>query len=351
MKIEVILTNTTPYHSSSTVSRRVNLEGKTPKGNESDFPCTCTRTMPVIVDMEDGEPRREYAYIMPANSMRHALREAILSLIMDKFRGKYTLPVGAYVAAHAGSSSGNPDGVMSTYDEMRAVSRHAFLGLFGGGPRMIEGRLQVGNAVSMTKDTAAIVADREEFITSIHKNDLMAVSFNRRVDPVSCMSVDDEDLVENAVESLTRWSDDVASRTRNKNNDDDKDNTRGINSFSAHEWVIPGVNWSWEIGTRSSTTKEQIGAILSGLQGIHGANLGGMSRLDYGKVKIRSIRIDGQEVWSGSDFVETDLVFEAMDAWNEGIESMTADDFILFAESRKPAKEEKAKGKPKPEGK
>jgi CRISPR type IV-associated protein Csf2 len=168
LDIELVFTNVTPFHSSAPGGARVTLEGQF-VGERQGFPCTRTRFMPVMGGADgDGVPTPVYVPLMPANTLRHVLREALLTPIMEHFRGRYTLSTGSYAAAHAGNASGNPDGVTATYDEIVSVRQHPFLGLFGGGPRMVEGRLRVDAAWPITRVTLPYLGELEEHAVRGH---------------------------------------------------------------------------------------------------------------------------------------------------------------------------------------
>src|SRR5690606_5670060 len=94
---------------------------------------------------------------VPANTMRNLLRRTALDRVFDQLRGKQTMDVSGYAGALSGSASGNPEGVPSTFEETFRVRNHVFLGQFGGGPRMLQGRLSVDNMLPLIKDAARIL--------------------------------------------------------------------------------------------------------------------------------------------------------------------------------------------------
>lgn len=326
MKIELIFTNTTPFHSSAPGAARVTLDGNF-VGERQGFPCTRTRTMPLIGGADgEGPPKPVYVPLMPANTLRHLLREAALAPIFEQFRGKYTLSTGSYAAAHAGSASGNPDGITATYDEYRAVRQHPFLGLFGGGPRLIEGRLSVDSAWPITPVTLPYVGALEEYAVRGH---LTHVQFMSRLDPVADMPEEDVSLIENVEQTVTEWHNQFVSGAT-------EDDARGLRSFSAHEVVIPGVNWLWRISARKPTLAQK-GLLLLALSTFGEVQIGGMGRLGYGQIKLKSLSVDGRELWDGRGLVDDSEAMAWLEAWADTQDSLTPEAFEAFAASKKPS--------------
>jgi CRISPR type IV-associated protein Csf2 len=331
LDIELVFTNITPFHSSAPGGARVTLEGQF-VGERQGFPCTRTRFMPVMGGADgEGVPTPVYVPLMPANTLRHVLREALLAPIMEHFRGRYTLSTGSYAAAHAGNASGNPDGVSATYDEIVAVRQHPFLGLFGGGPRMVEGRLRVDAAWPITPVTLPYLGDLEEHAVRGH---LTSVQFIRRVDPVVDISDEDLPLIENATTAVTRWHSQFVSGAADED-------TRGLRSFSAHEVVIPGVNWLWRIAAHRPTAAQK-GLLLLALSTFNQTQIGGMGRLGYGRMRLKSLTVDGRELWDGQGLVDDDDAMSWLQAWADALGSLTSDAFESFAASRRGVATEQA---------
>ena len=327
MKIVVLMQNTTPYHSSAPGAAYVDLNGNFVSKTPGSFPCVRTRQMPVMASRGEGEVRRLYLPIMPANSLRHDLRAGILGAILDAFRGKYTLSPRAYAAAWCGNASGTPEGVTATFQEIATIQAHPFLGLFGGGPRMIEGKLMVDNAWGWTGETMDLAPPQAHEWTNTGR--LTEVVWKRRLDPIAQAGEDAVEIIDGGAEAITEWSAKAnlkPAKGKKGEEDAEADEERGLRAFNAHEVVIPGVRFTWVIGTKRALTNQQLGAVLWGIQQMHGRHLGGMSSLGYGKIAIKDVLLDGESLWKGEAIEHT-----AIDAFIEALDVMTAAAFEAFA--------------------
>ncbi|EMO4361378.1 TPA: type IV CRISPR-associated protein Csf2 [Pseudomonas aeruginosa] len=342
MKIEVILQNLTPFHSSVPGDSRVDLQGR---WASEGFPCIRTRTMRfarIGADNDEDIPTVGTVPIVPANTLRHTLRSRMLNHVLDQIRGKATLSIGAYTALSSGSTSGNPDGVKATFAELKTTAQHPFLGLWGGGPRMMEGKIKVDSAYAITQDYLPLLGPYEELATN-SKTRLLEVVFTRRVDPVLGQQLDQE-LIDGGAAAITQYSNQQADIRRNKKPkgseavaDEDKQ-ARGLNSFTAHEHVIPGVNWLWRISARNPTNAQR-GMILNALQELHGEQVGGMSRLEYGRFHIKSILVDGKPAWNGHALDSTnEQVATWLSSLADSLDEIEAGTIEAFAKSEKSPK-------------
>ena len=266
---------------------------------------------------------------MPANSLRHELREAMLEPIFDELRGKHSLTIGAYAAAKSGNASGSPDGVAASFDERMAISQHPFLGVFAGGPRMIEGKLKVDAAYPILADTLGLLGDGYEGLAASGK--ITNVEFKRRVDPIVSIAPEDAPLITDAESAITAWSNDAAGPEAG---DEEDGGSRGLRAFNAHEVVIPGVHWLWRISLRNPT-EAQRGLLLLAIEALNGRHFGGSSSLAYGQIQIKSVSVDGNEVWDGGGLIDDDIVTTACGAWAEAIDTISPTDFEAFASSAK----------------
>ena len=333
-RIDVVMTNTTPYHSSQPGESRCDINGRFVQ--MGGFPCIRTMHMPFVCDPSvafdddeggDGIASSRWLPVMPANSLRNSLRRALFGLVMDRMAGDHTISTGAYAAALCGNASGTPDGIAANYAETLAVRNHVLLGLFGGGPRMIEGRLRVS-------DAKPIVADLEPLLPPglqpfMVRGRLTAVRFGRRNDPLAIDPVSAADVVAGGAESVTAWLAESAG--------DREDSPRGLRSFSAHEYVMPGVRWSWSIFL-DRPTDEQLGAVLIAISAQEKMLHGGMSRIGYGEMRIDQVLVDGVDALRWGSMKEK--IISGMRA----IDAITPDELESFAASQKQP-DEKKKGK------
>lgn len=350
MKFNVVFRNMTPYHSAQPGVARVDLNGNFVSGARG-FPCVRTRHQ--VIMLPNGEEwKRTWVPIMPANSLRHALRERIAQRYLDTFRGKHTLSLGAYAAMLSGNATGNPDGAPAPFSVIQKTRQHPFLGLFGGGPRMIEGKLVVDQAIPIISGLQFYLPDAPMDL-ALPQGGLTEVIFRRRVDPVLKLTEERMELIEGVPDSVDEWFQTYYSKsplvkqakeskpkTNEAGSGDEEessavagegDSDRGLTAFNAHEVVVPGVPWLWHIDSKAELTRAQIGALLDGIAQLHGERLGGMSALGYGKIEIISISLEGKELWDAQGASLHDEAGDYLEAWLEAIDA-TPERFEKFVQ-------------------
>lgn len=341
MKISVIFRNETPIHSSAPTKSTIDANGTI--GVPNAMPLTRMRTMRVPAPGMDGSVSIRPLPCVPSNTMRNLLRRSALDTVFNQLRGKATLDVGAYAAACSGNASGNPEGVAASFDETNAVRKHVFLGLFGGGPRMMKGRLSVDTMYPIVPDAARIIGDG--FEDRMISGQILDVVWQRRVDPVEKLAFEaPEELITNAHSAITAWSiknQENKAKSAGKGKAAESEgagaNERGLNAFNAQEVVIPGLDWLWGVRLENPS-KAQAGLVLKAISDIaqRGMQVAGGNAKDYGKVNIQEVLVDGQSVWDGQSYTASMETY--LDALAESLDEITADDFANFV---KPSKEDK----------
>ncbi|WP_455233415.1 type IV CRISPR-associated protein Csf2 [Geopseudomonas aromaticivorans] len=346
-KITVILRNKTPLHSSAPGVSKITLDGRI--GDANGFPLIRTRTMPLPAPRGEGVMTMVPVPLIPNNTMRNALRRAMLDSVFNQLRGRASISVGAYAGANSGNASGNPEGVPATFDETMAIRNHVFLGLFGGGPRMIEGRLKVDALYPIHPDALRTIGDGYE--ERMISGKLTDVVWQRRVDPIS-QAADESvaELITGGAESLTAWavnSLEQSRRAADKRNkggkkgakaeegaeEAEEDGGRGLKAFNAHEVVVPGIDWLWRI-KMENPTKAQVGLVLQGINRIGDVQIGGGHAKSYGEVEIQDVLLDGESIWDGSSLA-SESAEDYFDALAEALDGLKAADFENFVQSSK----------------
>lgn len=336
--ISVIFRNVTPMHSSSPTKSTISLDGKI--GAPLGFPFTRMRSMNIPAQMGDGLLSVTKIPVVPGNTLRNLLRRSSLSTVFGQMRGQQTLSVGAYAAATAGSASGNPEGRPSTFDEAMKVRNHVFLGLFGGGPRLIKGKLSVDSMYPIINTATRVLGEGYE--DRMVSGQILETIWVRRVDPIAKVSIEDpEQVISNARESITQWAinsldqSNKALEKRSKKNkgefteEQGDTESRGLNAFNAHEVVIPGIDWRWNV-LLNSPTQAQLGLVLKAIKDIEDNQMqvaGGNSR-GYGLVSIEDITLNGESIWASKNYTES--VEPYLDALAEDLDLLSAKDFESF---------------------
>jgi len=346
MQIEVIIRNITPIFSAAPGKNRIGLDGTINPPGDRHPPLTRTRTMKVVADTGDGVAKAVSLPIVPGNTMRNLLRRTMLrDVIEPALTDKQAqLSIGAYTTAYAGSSSGNPDGVPSSFDEIVMMRAHPFLGLFGGGPRMLEGRLMVDSLYPIHQYSERIIGT--DYINDSIKGSITEIVWTRRNDPIlEIGSAEDTAVIEGGVKAANDWITDLlesgkakkgkASKKDAEPAESDDDNARGLRAFNAHEVVIGGVKWLWRLNV-DRPTDAQVGMILLAINKLANQRIAGGHAKDYGRFVIEGVSLDGQPVWTpaGISSPDTERYFDAL---AEALDDMTSVEFEKFAASAKEA--------------
>lgn len=346
MKFEVVIRNLTPIFSAAPGTNTVTLDGViNPPEGTSRFPFTRMRTMNVVSDA-GGEARIASLPVVPGGTMRNLLRRAMLMHVIEPaLRAKEAqLGIGAYAAAYAGNSSGNPDGIPSSFDEVVSMRAHPFIGLFGGGPRMLEGRLMVDSLYPVHQNALRVIGS--DYINECIKGDILQIVWARRVDPLLQLgSADDAEVIVGGVQAVNSWITDLMAATKAKkgkskkadeaNAESGDDSARGLKAFNAHEVVIPGVSWLLRINV-DRPSDAQVGLILLALSKLSELRIAGGHAKGYGEFQVDAVRMDGQPIWDCGSFSGEGLD-RYWDAISEALDAMSGAEFEQFAASAKEA--------------
>jgi len=347
MEIQVIIRNLSPIFSAAPGAARINLDGSMAVTGQG-LPCTRARTLSVVAPQLDGSIKPVALPVVPNNTMRNLLRRTMLNEIIEPtLAGTTKLDIGAYAAAYSGNASGNPDGTPSTLDEIVEMRSHPFIGLFGGGPRMLEGRLMIDGLYPLHINAIRVIG--EGFEDRLISGKITDIIWARRVDPITKL-LDEEDaaLIKGGTTAVNDWITKLADATKakaaqRKKKDDDSQpedegadsNARGLNAFNAHEVVIPGVSWLWRINA-DSPTQAQVGMILQALAKMPKYQIAGGHAKGYGAFEIEDITLDGESIWFAGQ-LNSDKASPYLDALTEALDGMTGDAFERFAKSSKEA--------------
>ena len=343
MEISVVLRNTTPVFSAAAGISKITLDGKINQPS-SRYPLTRARTMSVIADSGDGILKPVALPVVPGNTMRNLLRRIMLKSVIEKALAPVgKLSISAYSAAYAGSANGTPDGLPSTFDEIVAQRNHLFIGLFGGGPRMLEGRLKVDTLYPIHKNAERVMGDG--FEDRMVEGKITDIVWTRRCDPIVNLGDDaDVEVIEGGADAANGWIADLLATTnansakRKKGEDapeaEEANSPRGLKAFNAHEVVIPGVNWLWRVSL-DQPTDAQVGLVLLAISKLPEYRIAGGHAKDYGAVEIEDVLLNGESVWSAGTL--SDDVSDYLDQMVEATDGISTADFESFAASAKEA--------------
>lgn len=346
MQFEVLIRNTTPIFSAAPGSNYVTLDGTfNPPLGVTRFPVVRTRTMSVAADTGDGVIKAVMLPVVPGNTMRSLLRRTMLREVVEPAlrANAAQLSIGAYATAYAGNASGNPDGLPSTFDEVAVMRSHPFIGLFGGGPRMLEGRLRVDSLYPIHQHAERIIGS--DYSNEMMRGSITQVTWARRVDPILNLgNEDDVAVIQDGAKAVNTWinvllASNKSSKTKVKKGAEDaapeEESARGLRAFNAHEVVIPGVKWLWRFNI-DRPTDAQVGLVLLALNKLNNQSIAGGHSKDYGRFVIEGVTLNGDSVWSGGG-VEGESTEGYYDAIAEAIDGLSGAEFEQFAASAKEA--------------
>lgn len=337
MDIQVKLRNVSPLFSAAPGASAIDISGKLMPSGQG-FPYVRTRRTSLLAPDADMGTRWAEVPIIPSNTIRNLLRRIMLAEIVEPalIDNRHKLSIGAYATAYAGNQSGNPDGVASGFDEIAKMRNHPFIGLFGGGPRMLRGRLRVGHLYPIHQDALRIIG--EEYQDEAAKGRLTDTVWKVRKDPIQRLTETEQTAVlQEGAEAANAWLqaslESALSKKDGGNADEASKDERGLNAMNAHEVVIPGVSWLCKV-SMESPSDAQIGMVLSAIGRLGGNwTVAGGHAVGYGEVELESITLAGEVVWSGGQFNDSAMGY--FDALAEATDNLGADEFEDFAASRK----------------
>lgn len=337
MQIKVKLRNTSPVFSAAPGASALTLDGKLVAAG-TGFPYIRARRAGVLATDADVGTRWAEVPVVPSNSMRNLLRRIILAESIEPalVEKRSKLSIGAYATAYSGNQTGNPDGVPSSFDEIATMRQHPFIGLFGGGPRMLRGRMSCGHLYPIHQDALRVIG--EEYQDEAAKGSLTQPVWTTRKDPVEqIVEPEQTEVIDDGVSAVNQWVQatlEAASANKKKGDDSEGEtkDARGLKAMNAHEVVIPGVSWLWRIDL-DRPSNAQLGLVLHALSKLGNWTVAGGNAKGYGNVELESIILNGTEIWSAGQF--DDSVLEYFDAMAGAIDELTAAAFEQFAASRK----------------
>lgn len=369
MKFEVVLRNLSPVFSADPQKVKVTADGDFVSAKErSAFACTRVRRLSVAsTDTESGGFAIKDVPVVPGNTMRNLLRRTMLErIVLPQLKGNTLLSIEAYAGAFTGAANSKPEGSPATMSETVTIRNHPFLGLFGGGPRMIQGRMKVDTLYPIHRDCLRIIGDGyQEGMVSGQITDLVWL---RRVDPITKLTEEDAaQVIQGGVDTAVQWVVDLlaasdAKKSKRAANDDEKTEpadaeevAKGLGTFNAHEVVIPGIDWVFQINIDNPTPAQQ-GMILQAIAKMPALSLAGGHAKGYGRFKIKDVVVDGRPCWVNDYYSDDKLITAALDALDEALDELNGKDFEYFVESTdyrkaEKAKADKANGKAKGKGK
>lgn len=332
-QIHAILKTHTPLHIASPGSLRFLPEsGEITYNKETGIPCTAIQRLPFA--SENGTERLP---IIAANNIAGRLRRHGAGLTVEILHKKnQKISLEAYSAIMCGAVTGSPDSQTPTYQEYKLTSHHPFLGLFGGGPRMLRRAFRANNAQpinALTSNLKLLKHPRESLYTQDKMRLTHAWAFRRLDDLAQLSNVDlQEQSIENYEKEIqARQIKILEEKTKSKSGEASGRTT--TLTYSALEFVIPGIHFglTFELDIK---TLAQMGLFLLALdQFAAKERLGGYTRNEFGQFSLNDVvlmdesGIIAEDLFNNGRLVkEHEALIPFFEAWSIAADKLSADE-------------------------
>lgn len=332
--------------------------GRFLRGERGGFPCTPMRTLEVLAPGAADETNPIGAVrvpVLPANGLRGRLRRLAAAEIEDHLvhqRGEQ-LPFVTYQAMHSGAITGNPEGTPPSLDEVRQFRSHPFVGLFGGGPRMVPSRLRVASGyplvdalfdLGMIPD--AFRAEPGVIAASQAWRLLEAIPLNRTDDALQLRDAHIEEVVQDYAEAMIGELARAANRKARKlaSQADDAEPI-GLQFLSFVQAVITGTPFYVRFALDGEPA--QGGLLLAALRRLvaqeEARGIGGKSSIGFGAFgHDLMIDVDGEKArpFATQSTLDVDhpIVAELIGAYEAFLASVSAQSLFELLEPRERAR-------------
>lgn len=271
------------------------------EGQENE---TRTMTMPVIT-----RSHRTYVPFFPANDLRGRLRRKAARLVMEAISASGKISRELYSGLTCGAMDGNPE-PDSTIEEIVRARGNLYMGVFGGGKRLLRSRFQVCDlvpVVAATVDAGMVpkaLAERTEstFTPMTSRDGALAdvqgfeLLHNRdafkRDDAFSVARPEElEAYMDNVLVELARYQESVLSGRKERAKDKAKDASekQGVKKTDVANWytvqaIAPGTPMYFRLDMDDALTPAQVGLLLQSLlELVNEQALGGWVRCGFGR--------------------------------------------------------------------
>ena len=320
-------------------------------GSKGDFPSNKVKMQPFV----DKTGNVQEVPFLPGQSLRGAMRTTAAEIVMKRLkeRGQAAKGRELYYCLMAGAASSQPDGIPPTLSESVFAAKNPFVGSYGGGPRLVWGRLLIGHAMPITTETVAvgIVPEAYAMEAAVTKRPLTDIMWGVKKDPLKINRGVLPIIIENPEEVAAAWlaelavakkkrEDEMAKKkaaqeTGEKPEEDSK--KKDISTVFGMNVILPGVKFH----ARDYLDTTLAGDKMLGLYALTLAAFANEQRLGGGAAKG-----NGRFVITATcttDANETFPVIEAVDgkyapaavpqiqaavaSWDEYAQSVTIEDF------------------------
>lgn len=348
------------------------VQGKAPSGSGG---VTATMQMPIIV----GETRHTIPYF-PANDVRGRLRRKAAKILLDAITVNGKVPIDLYAGLNAGAVSASPEGSEITVEEVLRAKRNVYMGIFGGGTRMIRSSYRAQDIVPIIGSTVAagMVPEHianptgaksivptfraktneggEEGIGRSAITDSYQITHVYRMirldDVTRVLRADELDAyLANAVKEVSEYQQKVLEgRKANKEAKaaGEEGQKKDLGNMMAIQAIVPGTSMYLRLDFADDLTQAQIGLLIKALCDlVNEQALGGWVRAGCGKYDASNLMLSVDGVATRLFVVQDNGTYDIAESAKPYVEQMrkemaalTAEEMMEFFSSKKP--EEKA---------
>lgn len=365
--IHAIIRTLTPLHIAAPSDVRFDVStGRITFTDPNAMPCTGIQRMalPIFrpIKSDDGNDRRsqESIPVIAANNVAGRLRRHAASLVLAALKDKgQKVSLTTYGTLQCGAWTGKPDGTDMSYSEYRAAKDHVYLGLFGGGPKLMRKAFRTHNALPslpMVREIVGSIAhpNPNHMLEYADPWQLTRAWGFRRVDDLRDLTnltqaqatVRDFEAAFNARQALIIED---AAKGRDGGEKQDRVSTK---TYSAVEFVLPGVPFEW-FAELDDVSDAQMGLFLASLDSFAATErLGGYVRNGFGAFRLDDVRleIDGEPCddspfHNGRLETSSPQVKPYLDAWRAAAADLDAATLDAMLRPADPKPKKPAKGK------
>lgn len=356
-RLHAFLRTLSPLHITSPEGARLDVENmKLVYGESMGIPLNQVQKLNV---QEMGGVVRQVP-VIAANNIMGRLRRHTATKVLDVLKAKgQKVTISTYSALQCGAATGKPDGRDVYFSEYREAREHPYVGLLGGGPRMMRRYVRAMNAVPYMDATSFMFGRNKHphLDEAVHKSaqDARRLTqfwiLNRNDDLRELVNISQaQDTIENFNEEINKRQQSILADSKS-NADGEGSSRHSTRSFSSFEFVVPGVYFpmSFDLNVNDA----QLGLFLMALDSFAATErLGGHARNGMGQFSLSDVVLtdDDNNIVADNLFANNRLrqddpvVQEALKAWMVAAEQLNGPDLDrLFAPPVEEAKGKKAK--------
>lgn len=369
--VTAFLKTLSPLHIAAPSSMRYDpSSGQKTYSDIGTVPCSTVQRMMVATPLlsgksadTDGQQKVFFPSVpvIAANNLAGRIRRYVADVFLRSLKAQgEKASITTYNAVVCGAATGNPDGESVTYDEYARANQHPFLGVMGGGPRMMQRRAKVHNAFAYCRTSSELLEQTRVPYQHIYDNwDAMLAGLGQLADAdernltqvwTYRRNDDLRELVDmaRASESIRDFMQAFNARQSAIIEEAGKggDSKTSTFTFQALEFVVPGAVFP-VVFELKDVTDEQAGLWFRGFQSFCEEEcLGGITRNGFGEFVMQHGRVsvfeDGEMVVNEALGEEDGFRMQAIEKWVSIADQQKADEIDFLMRLPKP-KKEKAK--------